>query len=378
MPKYKVLAVANNEETKIDIRRRLGREDEIALVGFAAMDASVLTKIHGYAPHVVLLISEHNDSGVMEIAQRIYQGFPGCAIVLLSPDRDIPLLNKAMLSGIRRVVPASDIETLKDVLVQAAIFEQARSIESGKDPRVISLYGARGGSGKTTIAVNLAIGLAKSGRRTALIDLCLCYGDVDLFLNINAKDTIAELVQEKSDFNIDDIKSFSMQHSSGLSVLCSPSSPKYAEYITQHHVERVISIMRPYYDFIIIDLPSDLSDCTLTALEGSDDILLISKRDIPNLRACKSIMSILSSLQQQEKVKLVINCDQKSVLKNSDFQRVLDMPVSFSIPEDTRSAKQSQERGEPFVTSMQRSGISKGVVKIGKYCVRMDERRADK
>jgi len=314
----------------------------------------------------------------MEVAQRIYQGFPGCALVLLTPNQDIELLNKAMLSGIRQVVALKDIATLKDVLVQSAVFEQARGIETGREPRVVSVYGARGGSGKTTIAVNLAIALAKSGRRTALIDLCLCYGDADLFLNLTAKDTIAELVQETNDFNIDDIKSFSMQHPSGLNVVCSPSSPKYAEYVTPNHVENIISIMRPYYDFIILDLPSDLSDCTLSAIESSDDILLISKRDIPNLRACKAMMSILATLQQHEKVKLIINADQKSVLKNSDFANVLDIPVSFSIPEDIRSAKISQERGEPFVSVLQRTSISKGIMRIARYCVRKDERRDKK
>ena len=375
MAKYKVLGIADNEETRIDLRRRLGKEEEIALVGFAGMNTDVLTKINGYAPHVVLLVNETSNSGVMEIAQRIYQGFPGIAIVLLTQTSSPEVLAKAMQSGVRRVVSIDEIDELKDLIVQAAVFEQARAIETGREPRVVSVYGASGGNGTTTVAVNLAVMMAKSGRRVALLDLCLCYGDVDLLLNINARDTIVELVQEKSAFNIDDIKSFTMQHSSGLTVLCSPTSPKYAEYVTQGHIETIISVMRPYFDFIFIDLPCDLSDCTLTALESSDDILLITKRDIPNLRATKAILGILTTLQQHEKVNLVINADAPSVLSNADFERVLEIPIGHSIPEDAKTAKLCQERGEPYVTAAPRSLMTRAMMKVAKYCIRKDEKR---
>jgi len=375
MAKYKVLGIANGEETRIDLRRRLGKEEEIALVGFAGMNADVLTKINGYAPHVVLLVNETNNSGVMEIAERIYQGFPGVAIVLLTQSSSPDVLAKAMQSGVRRVVSIDEIDDLKDLIVQAAVFEQARAIETGREPRVVAVYGAGGGSGKTTIAVNLAVMMAKSGRRVALLDLCLCYGDADLLLNINARDTIIELVQEKATFTIDDIKSFTMQHSSGLTVLCSPTNPKYAEYVTQGHVESIISVMRPYFDFIFIDLPSDLSDSTLTSLEASDDILLIAKRDIPNLRATKAMMSILTSLQQHEKVDLIINGDSQSVLSDADFERVLEIPIGHKIPEDVKTAKLCQERGEPYVTAAPRSIMTKAMMRVAKYCIRKDEKR---
>jgi len=300
MAKYKVLVITSDKEMRITLRNTLGKEEEIALVGFTGFDTNMMTKISGYAPHVVLLVQNKSDSGVMEMAQKIYQGFPGCAIVLLTQNTDIKHLNNAMLSGIRRVAFLDQLDTLKDALAETAVFEKIRVIDGRKEPRVVSVYGASGGCGKTMIAVNLATALVKSGRRTALIDVCLHFGDVDLLLNIKAKDTIAELVQEKSDFSIDDVKNFSMQHPNGLSVLCSPLSPKYAEYVTEQHVETLISVMRPYYDFIVIDLPSDLSDCSLAALESSDDIFLITKRDIPSLRASKSMMSILASLHQNE------------------------------------------------------------------------------
>jgi len=364
MPKYKVLAVTGGEETRLALRKQFANDEDIALVGFAAMDTAVIAKISGYAPHVVLLAQEADEAGVMEIAQRIYQGCPGCALVLLSPEVDLQLLTAAMQAGIREVVEAGDMESLKEAIIRAAVFEKGRNGEVGRDPRVIAVYGGKGGAGKTTVAVNLAVALAESGRRTALVDLCLNYGDAALLLNITAKDTISELVQEKSIFSIDDVKSFCIQHASGVSILCSPVSPEHAEYITPRHVEALISTMRPYYDFVVVDLPGNLSECTLTALENSDDILLVSRMDISNLRAAKLAIGIFRTLQQEEKIVFLLNAEYKGVLKTRDFEQVLEHSVFQVIPEDTKAARLSQERGVPIVTGMPRTSIAQGIRRL--------------
>ncbi len=364
MPKFKVLAVVGSEEMRLALRKQFSSDDEIAMVGFAAMDTAVLGKIAGYAPHVVLLAQEEGEAGVMEIAQRIYQGFPGCALVLLAHRLDMRLVRAAMEAGIRQVVAMDDAGSLKDAVIRAAVFEKGRNGETGREPRVIAVYGGKGGAGKTTVAVNLAVALAQTGRRTALVDLCLNYGDAALLLNITARDTIAELVQDKSIFSIDDVKSFSIQHSSGVSVLCSPASPEHAEYITPRHVETLIGTIRPYYDFVVIDLPGNLSECTLTALENSDDILMVSRMDISNLHAAKQALGIFRTLQQEEKLVLLLNAEHKGVLKRRDFEQVLEQSVLQTIPEDAKTARLSQERGVPFVIGMPRTPIAQGVRRL--------------
>ncbi|MHB1315738.1 MAG: AAA family ATPase [Christensenellales bacterium] len=378
MPKYKVLVVVNSEEMRLSIRQRLAKEEEIALLGFAAMDPAVLSKIAGYAPHVVLIVQDKAETAVMELAQRIYQNNKNCALVLLTNQVEMQVVQNAMQSGFRLVVSMQNIDTLKDSLIKAAIFEQGRVTDAGREPHVISVYGGKGGCGKTTIAVNLAVALAQSGYRTALVDLCLHYGDAGLLLNITAKDTIAELVQEKNSFTIDDIKSFSMQHSSGVSILCSPSAPEYAEYVTPRHVEGIINMMRPYYDFIIVDLPSDLAECTLTAIENSDNILLVSRPDISNLRASKLALGIFRTLQQEEKVLFVLNAEYKSILSQKDFEQIMEIPVSYHLPEDMKTARLSQQKGVPFVIGMMRSPIAQGIYRLSGHWMEKSERRKKK
>jgi len=376
MTKYKVLAVVNNEEKRLMLRQRLSRAEGVALVGFTHVDADIMTKIKGYAPHIVLLVQEQGDAGIMELAQRIYQGFPGCAIAMIVPVLELETIRNAMQSGVRQVISEENLGSLNDQLVQAALFEQGRAAEAGGDPRIVSIYSGKGGVGRTTIAVNLAVSLASAGRRTALIDLNLSLGDAALLLNISAKDTLAELAQEKRAFTIEDIKSYSMQHSSGLSIICAPTSPEFAEYITSRHVEMLLNTMRPYYDYIIVDLPNDMSETTLTALETSDDIFMVARKDISSLRSTKILINVLTTLQQQEKIHLLVNSNRPGVVNLKDFTRILEIPVDAVFSEDIRTTQVSQERGIPLVIGFPRTHLATEINRLAQIMIDKTVKRA--
>ncbi len=371
MSRFKVLAVASDENMRFELRKALSGNDNIALVGFAAADDTLITKITGYAPHVVLLVKSRDTVGILEYARLIYQTYPGCALILLSDEVSLESVDQAMDAGIRKVVHTDNLASLSAVVTQAAILEQGRGGEIRKETRVISVYGTKGGSGKTNLAVNLAAAFALNKNRTAFIDLCLIYGDASVYLDLSTKDTIAELVQERSDFTIDDIKSFTLQHASGINAICSPARPESADYVSPRHVEKLINLMRPYYDYIVIDLPADFSECTLAALENSDDILIVTRPDISGLRNTKIAVDVLNSLQQTDKIKIVINADKKGLLTHKDFERVLELPVSFSIPEDKKNAGLSMQRGVPIVMGMARNPMARAIIGVSDHFYRL-------
>lgn len=364
MMRYKVLAVTSDESLRLELKNRLSQFDNIALVGFAAADASLHSKILGYTPHAVLLSHQDHNPETFHIAENIYQSFPGCAVVMLADQVDIETVRLAMQSGIREVIARDDIAELENTLLKAAQLEQSRAAGNRPDPRVVAFFGGRGGAGRTTLAINAAAALAQTGQRTILIDLNLYFGDAALLLNIKAKDTLSELVQEKSSFGIDDIRSFSMQHPAGFGVLCAPSSPEHAEYVTSHHVELLVNQLRPYYDFIILDLPCDLSDTTLTAIEAADEIKLVLRRDLTSLRSTRQILELLRTLRLAEKAELILNMDHKSVLLAKDMENVLEMTFASVIPEDQKTARICQERGVPFVLDQGSRPIAKAVKRM--------------
>lgn len=377
MSRYKILVVTEQENFRLEIKNRLSRMDNIALVGFAALDKDLETKIKGYAPHAVLLVQDQQEDNLFDTAQHIYQGFPGCAVVLMVKDLSIDVIKTAMQAGVREVINQDNLDELEASLLKAAQLEQSRAVGIRSDPRVIAFFSGRGGSGKTTIAVNSAIALAGSGQRTVLIDLNLSFGDSAILLNIKAKDTIAELVQEKSTFGIDEIRSFCMQHASGVSILCAPSSPEHGEYVNSRHVELLINQMRPYYDFIVLDLPCNINETTITALESADNIVMVTRKDLSGLKTTKQMLDIFRTLQQSEKVQLLLNADHKSILSLKDMERVLETPFSFVIPDDQKTAQICQERGVPFVTDLPRTRLSKDVQKMTRSWIDQNSRRDD-
>jgi pilus assembly protein CpaE len=230
---------------------------------------------------------------------------------------------------------------------------------------VVTVFGAKGGVGKSTLATNLAVKLAENKRKVALVDLDLQFGDVHLFLDIDPTDTIAELAQDLSVPNIDLIRSCMSVHTSGVHVLCAPKSPELAELVSPEKVQNILSLLRTYYDYVIIDTPPSLSDVTMTAIEAASTILFVVGLDISILKNSKLSFSLLDSLQQTDKIKLIINKMEKvSSITIDDVKSLTDSPIWSRIPSDNRVAITSLNRGIPFVIGVPNCELSRSVSDI--------------
>jgi pilus assembly protein CpaE len=198
----------------------------------------------------------------------------------------------------------------------------------------------------------------------------LQFGDVNLLLDLEPKDTIVELVQERGGITIDNIKAFSMVHSSGVSVLCAPKSAEFAELVSARHVETIIDVLRPYYDFIILDLPPAFNDVSIAAVENCDELMLIYNLDILSLKNAKVCLTILDQIQQREKAQFIINKNINSLIKVKDFEAMFETPVFATISNDVKSANICLNKGQPIVVSMPRTPMAKEIVGLAQKILR--------
>jgi pilus assembly protein CpaE len=196
-------------------------------------------------------------------------------------------------------------------------------------------------------------------RKVALIDLDLQFGDVGVFLDIDAKDTLAELVRDNNNLDIDTIRNYMVLHSSGVHVLCAPNSPEYADIVTGSHVERLINSVKAYYDFVIVDTPPSLSECVLTAIECSSLVMFVLGLDISVLRNAKICLNLMESLQQTDKISIVINREVDGSVTLKDLQRIITRPIMARFQSDWKLAVSSLNKGVPFVINAPNSGLSK-------------------
>jgi pilus assembly protein CpaE len=368
MEKLKVVVVTENIDYRLTIKNLLDSED-IAVAAFTNCDKSAIPKIISLCPDIVICTYDEKNSCVFEISQSIYLSIHGCSIILLSNDVKLEIVTKAMQNGIHLVLPINiDKKEMLNNIRQANIIEKQRSVDgvksTGNKSKVIAFFGGKGGTGKTTVAVNIAVTLSQMNKKVIIVDCDLQFGDVNLLFDLEPKDTIAELAQESNSLSIDIIKGFTMLHSTGVSVLCAPKSPEYAEYVTGKHIEDIINTLRPYYEYIIIDLSPSFNDISIAAVENCDQVYLVSGLDISALRNAKICTNILDSLQQKDKVAVIINKASESVIKAKDYENILGLKVVGSISEDTKIALKSLNKGVPIVLSQPRCQITKSIKAI--------------
>lgn len=365
MDKLKIVVVSDDIDIKIKIKNLLG-EEAFAVVGFFGYDGMTNLKILGHNPDVVVMVYGSGTGSVFEIAEQVYLDVKGASVVLLADQVDMGLLSKAMQHGIKQVLSIDSMDkTLKDAIIKANSLEKKRHSDivtaiRGRC-RVISFFGGKGGTGKTTLAVNTAVRLAMDGKKTLIIDADLQFGDVTVLLDLDPHDTIYELSREAGDMSIDVMKSMLTMHKSGLDVLAAPRSPEMAECITDKTVELIINTARPYYEYIIIDLAPGFSDTAVAAIENSDTVNLVANVDIVSLRNAKICLGILEALRQKEKTVLLLNRAVSGIISKSDFEKILSMSPKLCLPDDPKTVSSSINRGIPFVMCAPKSVVSKAI-----------------
>lgn len=356
-------------ESNINGIKAMIHDEEIVVMGESTTGSAALDKIENVSPDMIIMTLGAGDTDVLSLAERIILQRPRTHVILLTEYMDVDILQSAINIGAHNITEfPTSIKDFGEYIKSVYHTETTRinSLSQKQNlswmSRVVTVFGAKGGLGKTTIAVNLAVKLAENNKKVALIDLDLQFGDIHIFLDIDPTDTITELFQEFFNANIDSVKSFMSVHSCGIHVLCSPKSPEYADLITAEKVQSLLSLLRTYYDFVIIDTPPAFSDVTITALESSSTILFVTGLDISILKNSKLSLSLLDSLQQTDKVRLIVNrAVDISSIKVSDVQKILGYPIWAKIPSDYKVAVTALNRGVPFVISSPTSSLSQSV-----------------
>lgn len=367
MEKMNLLVLSDDLDLRIEIKN-LVADEAFAICGYSGFSAEGKTKTVNKYPEIVLCaVRGKVPDSVFNFIQELQTVARGTTMILINDAITVELVNKAAQFGIRKVLPidgisASDFsESIKTVYS----LEQQRILDTNEGKKVrckaLGFFSGKGGTGKTTVATGVAAQLARAGKRVMLLDLDLQFGDVLMALDLDTKNSIVDLVQDRGGITIENINSFSVEHSTGMSVLCAPKSSEYAEFVTAQHVEKIIDIMRPYYEYIIIDLPSSFNDTTITACENCEEIYLIYNNEMLSLNNAKICYTILEQLHQREKIRIVLNKAEKSLIKASDFEEMLMIPVFASIPADYPAALMSINKGQAVTVSQPKSALARGI-----------------
>lgn len=370
MEKINVVILSDELDLRIDVKNLL-TEDRFAVSGYSGFGAEAKTKIINLFPDMVLCaVRGKVNETVFSFVQDILSTIHGTMMVLVSDSIDIDLVNNAAGYGIRKVISFRDIsaQSFSDELTNVFALEQQRSLDTNEAKKirckVLGFFSGKGGTGKTTVAVNTAAALSRAGKRVILLDLDLQFGDAAISLDADSKYSVVDLVQDRGGITIENINSFAMDHSCGMRILCAPKSSEFAEYVKPEHVEKIIDILRPYYEYVIIDMSSSFNDISITACENCAEIYMIYNTDILSLKNAKMCYDILDRLHQKDKLRIIINKQEKGLIRPADFSKMFDTDIYCVIPFDGKTAVSSVNKGIPAVLGQPRSALANSVSRM--------------
>lgn len=320
-------------------------------------------------PDVVMLGEEVPIDESLMIAQELDARVPAIELMLVAdPDTDLAL--RAMRVGIREIVSPQITPEELEVLLQragagvAARLQSHLSGESGHvaESRVIVVASPKGGVGKSMIAANLAVELARRApMETVLVDLDIQFGDAATLLNLDPIHTIADAFGASAAMDTLILKTFLTVHSSGFYVLCGAETPTLSDVVTGANVKRLLHQLSSQFRNVIVDTSSGLSEHTLAALEEAHVALLVSSMDVASIRALRRELDVLSELGLLPAARhAILNFfDRRSGLTVRDVEGVIGMPVDVVVPRSPE-VPIAGNRGEPAALK-KRSPVAKAI-----------------
>jgi len=276
--------------------------------------------------------------------------FPNLYLVALSERADSDLILRTIRAGAHDFLckPVKEID-LRAAADKASKLKATRKEIGGRGGKILSVFSNKGGNGTTTIAVNLADALVRlTGKKVAVVDLVLSHGDVTMFFNVNSSYSILDLARNADKADYDFLHTLLVRHSSGVYVLADPPMIEDAEQISADQVRDVLSTLRSMFDYIIVDTPHQFDERTLTALEMSEIVLLVSLLNLPSLKNTQKCLELFGRIGlRDERVRLVLSryLPNDEIPKES-IEGIMNCPVFFSIPNDYPTVISSINRGK--------------------------------
>lgn len=240
-------------------------------------------------------------------------------------------------------------------------------IQQGKKKRgeLIAVCSAKGGIGRTTLTVNLAVALFKKNISISIVDGDFQFGDIGLAMDLQSTFTIKDVVEEIDRLDEFSLASYLCNHETGVKVLPAPERPEYAEIVSEEVLTKILDLLLVQQDYVVVDTGVGLHEKTLQFIEKADQVLVVTNLEMAALKNTKMMLETLEVLGLREKVRVVINrATMESVIQASDVPEILGEDDPIYVPNDFQIASQSLNIGIPFVMNQGKTELAKSVFKM--------------
>lgn len=349
--------------------------------GMRVADSGPAAARHLGDDHVEMLLVIGPDidlTAALTVTEQIRLERPEAGVVLMRRRLDVTVLSQSLRSGVREVVSADDMAALTDACQRSVELSQRLAglgdSTSVVDGRIVTVFSAKGGVGKTTVSTNLAAELASDGGRVLLVDLDLAFGDVGISLGLVPERTMSDVLAMSGHFDQEGLDSVVVRHSSGLHAICAPSSPAEADRIPAATVTELLRVAKHHYDYIVVDTPPAFTEHVLAAFDMSDVSILLATLDVPAIKNLRLTLDTLDLLgHTRDSWVVVLNrSDTKVGLTADDVAGALHRPIAVQIP-SSLAVPAATNRGVPIVLDEPKHPVSSALKALTRDYVRVPD-----
>jgi pilus assembly protein CpaE len=369
----RVAVIDQDLNSRSDIQKLLAAAG-FSVVGEAGYGIEAVSLAKTSEPDVVVIAIEDPTIRALQTVEALADLLPHAAIIGYSTLREPSAMRKAMLAGVNDYIlaPVKEEELITSVYTVLAQEERRKARASGEAEEpvaagsVITVFGAKGGIGKTTIATNLATAIVqKTNQSVVLVDLDTRFGDVGILMDIPVERSIADLAVPEEDISREVVQECLYEHNSGVFILPAPIRPTDWRNVHAGHIERIVTILTQTYDYVVLDTPGTFNDIVARSLEMASMVVLVATVDMASLKDTLLAIDMLRSWNfPQEKIKLVINStNEASNVQPQEVKRMLGRDVFWSIPYD-RNISAATQLGMPVVVAKPQSRASESIVEM--------------
>ena len=367
----RVLLIEDLPQVAEHLKGMLGREKDVEVAGVQAQAETGITQATTEKPDVVLIdaLLQGKVTG-FDVAKRIRAASPGTRIVIVTvPQRPVDPRPDQGIDAVF-VLPGGANEL-------AAALGAAKDAKREGSGQIIAVYSPKGGTGKTTLAVNLACVLRRNGASVALFDGVMQFGAVRHLLPVppatrSIVDLPAGAAMRAS------LSEALWEGPGGVAVLLAPPRPEEADLVAPAELANAIGLLADTHDYVIVDTPSRLSEDTLAILDAANVILIVityQGSTIANTRAAIDTFEALGYKGQKPLLLVVNQADLTAGLSKGGMEHALNLPVVGEVPSDWKLVSESNNKQTPFVLANANAPVSQSMATLANALVSQQRKR---
>jgi len=347
-----------------EVRAALSSDGRAKLLSGGNDVEQLYEQVVRFKPSAAIINLGANVDQAIKLIQRLNTDCPETAVISIAHETSADLILQSLRAGAREFLRLPiDSDEFRTVLDRISEFCAGKVEATKKTGRMTTVFSSKGGCGTSFIATNLA---ASTTVRTVLVDLNLEVGDLPLFLGLKPKHSIADMVARHGRLDAHLISAFVTPYSTNLDLLAAPKELDPIDKIEQEHVLEVLQRLRECYDWVVLDPRHTFDPITLTALDQSDEVVLVLTLDIPAIRSAQRALQIFDRVGcPRKKVRVVVNRWSKQAdLDLHEVEKLFGEPVFGSLPSDYQTVVNSINLGAPLVLSNSRSKIGREIKRL--------------